>query len=176
MPPAKEAAGTDLEVDDGCLEVLGVGEEDTASVNDRRADSTTAESPQTSEESQTESDEANKTLPSGDPMIGAIAGEIEAGLVDIIPPPPAGMSTAESEAGAEQILEGAKPSEDDMLDMLKGEISALADDIEAEVMKLVPVAEESDPDPPSSPDVKGGKESPTSVIQEKDLDLLLQTD
>ena len=173
MPPAKEAAGTDLEVDDGCLEVLGVGEEDTASVNDRRADSTTAESPQTSEESQTESDEANKTLPSGDPMIGAIAGEIEAGLVDIIPPPPAGMSTAESQAGVEQILEGAKPSEDDMP---KGEISALADDIEAEVMKLVPVAEESDPDPPSSPNVKGGKESPTSVIQEKDLDLLLQTD
>ena len=173
MPPAREAAGTDLEVDDGCLEVLGVGEEDTASVNDRRADSTTAEFPQTSEESQTESDEANKTLPSGEPMIGAIAGEIEAGLVDIIPPPPAGMSTAESQAGVEQILEGAKPSEDDMP---KGEISALADDIEAEVMKLVPVAEESDPDPPSSPDVKGGKESPTSVIQEKDLDLLLQTD
>ena len=173
MPPAREAAGTDLEVDDGCLEVLGVGEEDTASVNDRRADSTTAEFPQTSEESQTESDEANKTLPSGDPMIGAIAGEIEAGLVDIIPPPPAGVSTAESQAGVEQILEGAKPSEDDMP---KGEISALADDIEAEVMKLVPVAEESDPDPPSSPNVKGGKESPTSVIQEKDLDLLLQTD
>ena len=173
MPPGKEAAGTDLEVDDGCLEVLGVGEEDTASVNDRRADSTTAESPQTSEESQTESDEANKTLPSGDPMIGAIAGEIEAGLVDIIPPPPAGMSTAESQAGVEQILEGAKPSEDDMP---KGEISALADDIEAEVMKLVPVAEESDPDLPSSPNNKGGKESPTSVIQEKDLDLLLQTD
>ena len=168
MPPAKEAAGTDLEVDDGCLEVLGVGEEDTASVNDRRADSTTAESPQTSEESQMESDEANKTLPSGDPMIGAIAGEIEAGLVDIIPPP-TDMTTEEAEAGPE----GAKPSEDDML---KGEISALADDIEAEVMKLVPVPEESDPDPPSSPDNKGGKKSPTSVIQEKDLDLLLQTD
>ena len=170
-PPAEEATETDLEADDGYLEVLGVGEEDNASSNDKRAEPTTAESPQTSEESQTESDEANKTLPSGDPMIGALAGEIEAGLVDIIPPPPAGMSTEEAEAGAKQILEGAKLSEDDMS---KGEMSTLADDIEAEVMKLV--AEESDPDPPSSPDNKGGKESPTSVIQEKDLDLLLQTD
>ena len=55
-PPAEEATETDLEADDGCLEILGVGEEDNASVNHRRADPTRAKSPQTSEESQTESD------------------------------------------------------------------------------------------------------------------------
>ena len=168
-PPAKEATGTDLEADESHLEILGVGEDGSVSVNKEQAEPTMDESAQTSEESQTESDEANEILPSGDPMIGALVGEIEAGLVDIIPPP---VDTPTAEAEVEQMLEGAESNE---VDMPKGEISALADDIEAEVMKLVPVPEASDPDPPSPPDNEGGKDSPKSVIQEKDLDLLLQT-
>mmetsp|Transcript_26222 Transcript_26222/g.56818 ORF Transcript_26222/g.56818 Transcript_26222/m.56818 type:complete len:1082 (-) Transcript_26222:41-3286(-) len=110
-----------------------------------------------------EDEETSSRVVEGDAMIGVLAGEIEAGLADIIPPPsePSASPTTDDEVAAETP---------------KSDISILADEIEAEVMKLIPVPEDGDVPPAPSTEKNQIPSSPRSVIQEKDLDLLQYLD
>ena len=172
-----------FEIDDNYFEILGVDDKGKAVVGDEESsaseengdtlekhvhvhNSEMMKDSQAGDETPVEQ-EKSEALPSGDPMVGVLAGEIEAGLVDIIPPPAEDRITEDVNA---ETCESPGLEE-------KSEISALADDIEAEVMNLIPVPKEDEPaDSPTPPDDKERSESPKSVIQEKDLDLLLHVD
>ena len=178
-----------LEADNNYLEIVGVGDEEKAvarrdketsatSSNEENGpevkdndDAEKASDSQMTDESPVEQDESDR-MPSGDPMIGALAGEIEAGLVDIIPPP----SDLPEEGSVMDETPQTPGFASDEGEGVKSEISALADDIEAEVMKLVPVPEENEMNSSTPSNEKERSESPKSVIQQRDLDLLLHVD
>ena len=178
-----------LETDDNYLEILGVGdgeksvardeetsaassnEENGSDVKDNEDAGEKKSDSQMTDESPVEQD-GSGSLPSGDPMIGALAGEIEAGLVDIIPPP----SNLPEEGSVMDETSQTPGLASDEGEGVKSEISALADDIEAEVMKLVPVPEENERNSSTPSNEEERSESPKSVIQERDLDLLLHVD
>ena len=187
QPSKPLASGVDhdtFEADDNYFEVLGIGDEEKAAVKDnenseeniaaveKQADTGEMVSDSQAGEETPVGQDKSEELPSGDPMVGVLAGEIEAGLVDIIPPPAEDWT---KEGGIEALQTPGLESDEGVEE--KSEISALADDIEAEVMKLVPVPkEDATENSPTLPDDKGRSESPKSVIQERDLDLLLHVD
>ena len=185
-PLANEVDDDTFEADDNYFEILGVGDEEKAVMKDETSatedNGTAAEKQVNSGEMIRDSQAGDETpvekekseaLPSGDPMVEVLAGEIEAGLVDVIPPPAEDRTT---EGVNTETYETPGLESDECVEE-KSEISALADDIEAEVMKLVPVPKEDEPaDSPTPPDDKERSESPKSVIQERDLDLLLHVD
>ena len=168
-----------IEADDNYLEILGVGDGEIAV---GKVDGTSANAENgAAEETPVEPDKSEE-LPSGDPMIGSLAGEIEAGLVNIIPPPSdlqqEGSTSGETTPQTPGLASGEDEGEGEGKgEGIKSEISALADEIESEVMKLVPVPEKDEERADSAaPDDEERSESPKSVIQEKDLDLLLHVD
>ena len=185
-PLPKEGDTIASEVEESVLEIVGIDDDEAPMVKDKQStskyadeneDTDTSGMPNDIETNGTSSAKSDKDeeKPSGDPMIGALAGEIEAGLVSMIPPSVEGEGAEDGRADDSLPTPGLASDEGDQIDVIdegKSDIRALADDIEAEVMKLVPVPADDRVDLPSLPEGKERSESPKSVIQERDLELL----